>query len=453
MSDTNLKLIKKDPNKALRKLVIPILILNFIISMYNITDGIWISDINSAAIVGVATIIPLFSILLGISNGLGTGTTSAVGYYIGADDRKSAILACKNALLLFLIFSIILTVFFLIILEPLLNSYYIGNKAISEGLNYGIPLFLGSFAYIFLSGLFGIFRGGGETKKPLYALGTGFIINIIFDPVFIYVFNWGVAGAAIISVLSSLLSMTMLSYWLFYKKTIYPDFNDYKFKFDANIIKHILNVGIPATFEVLIISIATTILIYFTNIIGGNHGVAVHTLGYRIYQLALIPISSICVSLVIVVSNAYGAKNIDNIKKVFKYSCKLTIFFGLFSILIVALFSDQISLIFTLSDDAATLLPDISLYISIIFLALPFMGLGLSSTFVFQGLSKGSYSLVWTLIREFILFLFFVYFFGFVMDWGLIGVWIGFVIGKSSSTLFTYLHANRYINKLKEELS
>lgn len=449
MSNSNLKLIKKDPNKALRKLVIPILILNFIITMYTITDGIWISGINSAAIVAVATIIPLNSILIGISGGLGIGTTSAVGYYIGADDRKSAILSCKNALFLFLIFSIILTALFLIILKPLLISYPIGNKAINEGLNYGIPLFLGSFTYVFSSGLFGIFRGSGETKKPLYALGTSFLINIIFDPVFIYVFNWGVAGAATISVLSSLLSVIMLSYWLFHKKTIYPDFNDYKFKFDTNIIKRILNVGIPATFEVLIISIAATILIYFTNIAGGNHGVAVHSLGYRIYQFSLIPISSICAALVIVVSNAYGDKNIDNIKKVFKYSCKLTISFGLLSILIVALFSDQLSLIFAFSKDSASLLPDISLFIRIIFLSLPFMGLGLSSTFVFQGLSKGTYSLVWTLIREFILSLFFVYFFGFIMNWGLIGIWIGFVIGKSSSTIFTYLHTNHYINKLK----
>lgn len=448
MSNINLQLIKKDPNKALRKLAIPVLILNFTIAMYNITDGIWISGINSAAIVAVATIIPIFSILLGISGGLGVGTTSAVGYYIGADDRKNAILTCKNALLLFLIFSIILTVIFLIILKPLLISYNIGNEAVNEGLNYGIPLFLGSFTYVFSAGLFGIFRGDGETKKPLYALGAGFIINMVFDPVFIYVFNWGVTGAAIISFLSSLLSVIMLSYWLFIKKTIYPDFNDYKFEFDINIMKRILDVGIPATCEVFIISIAATILIYFTKLAGGNHGVAIHTLGYRIYQLALIPINSICVALVIVVSNAYGAKNIDNIKKAFKYSCKLTIFFGLLSILIVSLFSNQLSLIFAFSADSVTLLPDISLFIRIIILSLPFMGVGLSSTFVFQGLSKGNYSLVWTIIREFILFLFFVYFFGFIMNWGLIGIWIGIVIGKSSSTIFTYLHANHYIDRL-----
>lgn len=453
MSDSNLQLIEKNPKKAIRKLAVPIVTLNFIITMYNIVDGIWISGISNAAIVAVATIIPLYSILLGISSGIGVGTTSAIGYYIGANDRKDVILASKNAILLFFIFSIIITAIFLIVLKPLLISYNIGNEAVNEGLNYGVPLFLCSIVYIFAGGFFGIFRGCGETKKPLYALGLGFIINTILDPVFIYVLNWGVAGAAIISVLSTLLGVIILSYWLYVKKMIFPDFNDYKFKLDTAVIKRILNVGIPATFEVLIIAFASSILIYFTNIAGGNHGVAIHTLGYRIYQFSLIPISSICAALVIVVSNSYGAKNIDNVKKAFKYACKLTICIGLLNILIFSLFSNQLSLIFAFSKDAANLLQDISLFIRIITLSLPFIGLALSSTFVFQGLSKGVYSFMWTLIREFILLLLFTYLFGFIMNWGLIGIWIGFAIGKSSSAIFNYLHANYYINKLDEEIS
>ena len=104
MLNSNLELIEKNPKKAIGRLTIPILILNFIITMYNIIDGIWISGISHEAIVAVATLIPLYSILLGISSGIGVGTTSTVGYYTGANDRKNAILACKNAILLFFIF-------------------------------------------------------------------------------------------------------------------------------------------------------------------------------------------------------------------------------------------------------------------------------------------------------------------------------------------------------------
>ena len=454
MSNKNSELIEKNPKKAIKELAIPILILNVIITMYNVVDSIWISGISEAAIVAVGTLIPLFSILTGISGGIGMGTTSTIGYYIGAKDRKNTILGVKNAVFIFFVLTVIMTIIFLVVLKPLLISYDLTEEAVREGLNYGIPLFGCSFSFIFSAGVFGMYRACGETKKPLYALGIGFILNALLDPVFIYVFNLGVAGAAISSVLTSLLGVIILGYWLFIKKTIYLDYDDYKFKLDTHIIKRILDVGVPAAIEIFLIVVAASILIYFTQLAGDDQAVAIHTLGYRLYQILLIPISSLCSALVIVVSNSFGAKNLNNIKKSFKYVCKITFCFGLVGMLIVLVFALQLSLVYLFTSGSAGLIPKISLFLRIIILSLPFLGIGLPSTFVFQGLSKGFYSFIWTFTREFVLVLFFTYFFGFIMNWGLIGVWIGIFVGKSSSTIFCYLYANYYINnKLNEELS
>lgn len=454
MSNKNSELIEKNPKKAIKELAIPILILNVIITMYNVVDSIWISGISEAAIVAVGTLIPLFSILTGISGGIGMGTTSTIGYYIGAKDRKNTILGVKNAVFIFFVLTVIMTIIFLVVLKPLLISYDLTEEAVREGLNYGIPLFGCSFSFIFSAGVFGMYRACGETKKPLYALGIGFILNALLDPVFIYVFNLGVAGAAISSVLTSLLGVIILGYWLFIKKTIYLDYDDYKFKLDTHIIKRILDVGVPAAVEIFLIVVAASILIYFTQLAGDDQAVAIHTLGYRLYQILLIPISSLCSALVIVVSNSFGAKNLNNIKKSFKYVCKITFCFGLVGMLIVLVFAPQLSLVYLFTSGSAGLIPKISLFLRIIILSLPFLGIGLPSTFVFQGLSKGFYSFIWTFTREFVLVLFFTYFFGFIMNWGLIGVWIGIFVGKSSSTIFCYLYANYYINnKLNEELS
>ena len=454
MSNKNSELIEKNPKKAIKEIAIPILILNVIITMYNVVDSIWISGISEAAIVAVGTLIPLFSILTGISGGIGMGTTSTIGYYIGAKDRKNTILGVKNAIFIFFILTVILTIIFLVVLKPLLISYDLTEEAVREGLNYGIPLFGCSFSFIFSAGVFGMYRACGETKKPLYALGIGFILNALLDPVFIYVFNLGVAGAAISSVLTSLLGVIILGYWLFIKKTIYLDYDDYKFKLDTHIIKRILDVGVPAAVEIFLIVVAASILIYFTQLAGDDQAVAIHTLGYRLYQILLIPISSLCSALVIVVSNSFGAKNLNNIKKSFKYVCKITFCFGLVGMLIVLVFAPQLSLVYLFTSGSAGLIPKISLFLRIIILSLPFLGIGLPSTFVFQGLSKGFYSFIWTFTREFVLVLFFTYFLGFIMNWGLIGVWIGIFVGKSSSTIFCYLYANYYINnKLNEELS
>ena len=454
MSNKNSELIEKNPKKAIKELAIPILILNVIITMYNVVDSIWISGISEAAIVAVGTLIPLFSILTGISGGIGMGTTSTIGYYIGAKDRKNTILGVKNAVFIFFVLTVIMTIIFLVVLKPLLISYDLTEEAVREGLNYGIPLFGCSFSFIFSAGVFGMYRACGETKKPLYALGIGFILNALLDPVFIYVFNLGVAGAAISSVLTSLLGVIILGYWLFIKKTIYLDYDDYKFKLDTHIIKRILDVGVPAAVEIFLIVVAASILIYFTQLAGDDQAVAIHTLGYRLYQILLIPISSLCSALVIVVSNSFGAKNLNNIKKSFKYVCKITFCFGLVGMLIVLVFAPQLSSVYLFTSGSAGLIPKISLFLRIIILSLPFLGIGLPSTFVFQGLSKGFYSFIWTFTREFVLVLFFTYFFGFIMNWGLIGVWIGIFVGKSSSTIFCYLYANYYINnKLNEELS
>ena len=116
--------------------------------MYNVVDGIWISGISEAAIVAVGTLILTFSILTGISGGIGAGTTSAIGYYIGAKDRKKTILAVKNAIFIFFILTSIMTSIFLVSLKPLLISYNISEVAVREGLNYGIPLFGCSFTFI-----------------------------------------------------------------------------------------------------------------------------------------------------------------------------------------------------------------------------------------------------------------------------------------------------------------
>lgn len=248
--------------------------------------------------------------------------------------------------------------------------------------------------------------------------------------------------------------MIILCYWLFIKKTIYRDYNDYKFKLDTSIIKRILNVGIPAATEIFLIVVAASILIYITQLAGDDQAVAIHTLGYRLYQISLIPISSVCSALVIVVSNSFGAKNLENIKKSFKYTCKLTVAIGIVNMLIVLVFAPQLSLIYLFTTGSAGLIPSISSFLRIIILSLPFLGIGLLSTFVFQGLSKGFYSFIWTFTREFILVLFFTYSLGFIMNWGLIGIWIGIFAGKSSSTIFNYMYANYYINnKLNKEIS
>lgn len=101
--------------------------------------------------------------------------------------------------------------------------YHIDADAVNQGLEYGILLFSNLYSFVFLGVLTGILRGEGETKKPMIASSTGLIINAILDPFLIYTLNMGVKGAALSTVLTSILSLLILSYWVFVKKQ--PIFN------------------------------------------------------------------------------------------------------------------------------------------------------------------------------------------------------------------------------------
>ena len=166
-----------------------------------------------------------------------------------------------------------------------LTMYRIDADAVNQGLEYGILLFSNLYSFVFLGVLTGILRGEGETKKPMIASSTGLILNAILDPFFIYVLNMGVMGAALSTVLTSILSLLILSYWVFVKKTTYLQFSLKSFKFDLSIIKKILSVGIPASIELFIMSIATTLYLMFKSSISGNYGIAVFTAGNWIYYL------------------------------------------------------------------------------------------------------------------------------------------------------------------------
>ena len=143
-------------------------------------------------------------------------------------------------------------------------------------------LFLGLIGIMFANGASGILRGEGDMKRAMYAVVVSVILNAILDPIFIYTFGLGAAGAAIATVLSSLISAIVILYWLLVKKDTYVDINLRKFKFNSKISKNILKVGIPASLDMFIMSIAVALYLIFITIISGDYGVAAYTSGQRI---------------------------------------------------------------------------------------------------------------------------------------------------------------------------
>ena len=122
-----------------------------------------------------------------------------------------------HSIFLDIIVSIILTIILLLLLNPILNSMGAGST-IDYAADYGNIILIGSIFIILSNALYGIFRGEGDTTRPMYAMVASAILNMILDPIFIYTLNMGVKGAAIATIISSIVVILILLYWFYVKK-------------------------------------------------------------------------------------------------------------------------------------------------------------------------------------------------------------------------------------------
>ncbi|MCI7292126.1 MAG: MATE family efflux transporter [Methanobrevibacter woesei] len=452
MANKNIELMRGNPETAVRKLAIPVMISMLLTASYNIIDGIWITGLGEAAIAGIGFVTPIFMILNGVSVGLGSGATSSISRFVGAHDKNRASDSAAHSIIILFIASIILTLIFLVIQEPLLRIYGATGTALEEALSYSTPLFLGLIGIMFANGASGILRGEGDMKRAMYAVVVSVILNAILDPIFIYTFGLGAAGAAIATVLSSLISAVVILYWLLVKKDTYVDINLRKFKFNSKISKNILKVGIPASLDMFIMSIAVALYLIFITIISGDYGVAAYTSGQRIYLFAIMPLTAIGTAVVAVCGSAFGAENGDYLSRAHKYGAKFGILFGLAVTIIVVIFATPIASIFAYTPETSHLVSGIALFLQFAFLSIPFTGAGMASSFLYQGIGRGVTSLFFTIFREVICTVILTYLFGIVFGWGLIGIWIGLAVGRSIASIVNYIYGRHTIKQIRTKL-
>lgn len=453
MANKNVELMRGEPEIAIRKLAIPIMISMLLTASYNIVDGIWVAGLGQAAIAGIGFVTPIFMILNGFSIGLGNGATSSISRAVGARNHERASKAALHSLLIFLVASIMLTLILIVIQEPLLKTYGASGQSLAEGIKYGTPLFLGLFGFMFANGGSGILRGEGDMKRAMYAIIVSVVLNFILDPLFIYALNLGSAGASLATIVSSIGSAAVIMYWILVKKDTYVDVHLKSFKFDSEITKDILKVGIPSSLDMFMMSIAMSFYLRFISSVGGEFGVAAFTSGQRLYLFGIMPLTAVGSAVAAVSGSSYGAKNWDYLSRTHTYGTKFATVIALAIMLVLVIFAPQLSLIFAYTPDTAPLVPEITNFLRIASFGLLLVGIGMPSSFLYQGIGRGTTSLAWTIIRELIFTVSFTYLFGIVFNWGLTGIWTGLAVGRIIASILNFTYAKYTIKKLKSVLN
>ena len=386
-------------------------------------------------------------ILVGFGNGLGSGAAFAISKYLGEENKPKADNASVHSIILDIIVSLILTMALLVLLNPILNAMGAG-QTIGYATDYGVIIILGSVFIIFSNALYGIFRGEGDTTRPMYAMIVSAILNMILDPIFIYYLNLGVKGAAIATIISSLFVILILLYWFYFKRDTYLRPNMINFKFKKEISTDIVKVGIPASIQLLNNAFFAAVFSALLAYVGSTDSVAVYSTGWRIVTIGTTPLLAIGTALISIIAANYGAKNYKNIQIAHRYAMKVSIVIAVIVMILTNLFAGDISSVFTSSGSSARIASELTAFLAWIVIYYPTMAVGVASTYVFQGIGKGLTAMFQTIMRETGFTIFFAVLFGVYLGYGVWGAWMGIVLGEIVSNNITMLWADWQIKKL-----
>jgi putative MATE family efflux protein len=373
-------------------MAIPVIIATIVQSTNSLIDALWVSLLGPEEIAAVGLVFPLYFITIGIGEGIGIGASSLISRRIGNGDRRRAEHSASQAFVLSLIVSIIATAILLPLLEPTLVLMGAGS-ILGVCLDYSVPLFIGTVFTVHLGVMSAILRSEGASKRSMSCEVLGAALNMVFDPLFMFGFGWGIAGDAWATVAATFCGLMLTFYWYFIKKDCYLLIYLRGFRFDRAVDRIILSVGIPAIFETVVTSFASMAINMV--LIGslGSDSVATFSTAWRIVQLMEIPMLGIAAAIVPVCAAAYGMMRLDKVDESFYFGL---IFGAAMTLLIgasVALFADQIAYAFTSTDEEAHLRAGVATFLRIAAIFTPFSALGTIASSLFQAFGKGMYSL------------------------------------------------------------
>lgn len=449
-NSNNVDIMLGNPKKALISMSIPLIISLLISSLYNLIDAAWVSGLGADALAGVGFFTPIFMILVGFGNGLGAGAAFAISKYVGEENKPKANNASIHSILIDIVVSIIITIILLILLIPILNVMGVG-QTIGYATDYGNIIVLGSIFIILSNALYGIYRGEGDSTRPMYAMMASAILNMILDPIFIYNLNLGVKGAAIATVISSIFVILILTYWFYIKKDTYLKPILSNFKFNRNISFDIVKVGIPASIQLLNNAFFAAVFSALLTFLGSTDSVAVYSTGWRIVIIGTTPILAIGTALISVIAANYGAKNFENIKIAHRYAMKISMVFAFAVAILTNVFAGDIASIFASSGSSVRIASELTSFLQWIVIYYPTMAVGVASTYVFQGIGRGITAMFQTIMRETGFTIFFAVLLGVVLGYGVWGAWMGIVLGEIVSNNITLIWADLSIKRLLNE--
>ena len=335
--------------KALLALGIPTMIGMLINALYNLVDTYFVGGLGTDQMGAVTVAFPLGQIVVGLGLLFGNGAAAYLSRLLGRGDKDTANKVASTAIYSGVSIGAVVILFSIIFLEPILEQAGAIESVMPYAITYTRIYIVFSIFNVFNVTMNNIVSSEGAAKTAMCALMAGAVLNVILDPVFIYALNLGVAGAAIATAISQIVSTLVYVCYILRKKSVFS-FSIKECCFAKEIMSEILKIGIPTLIFQLLTSLSISMINSAAKEYGGSALAAMGPVT-KIMSMGTLIVFGFLKGFQPIAGFSYGAKKFDRLQEAIKtailWSTAFCVIFGV----IAAVFSTQIVSLFT-KDDA-----------------------------------------------------------------------------------------------------
>ena len=434
MKKTN-DLGKGNIGKLLISLAAPAIVAQLVNVLYNIVDRIFIGrmDNGELAMAGVGVAFPILMLISAFSALIGMGGAPLCAIKMGEKNNDEAEKIMSNSFSMLLIIAVILTTGFLIFKEPILWAFGASEATIGYALDYLSIYVLGTIFVQIALGMNSYINTQGFAKIGMMTVVIGAVINIVLDPIFIFVFDLGVKGAALATVAGQMVSALWVLKFLFGKQSILKIRKKYMVP-DLKVVGATMALGVSpfimqSTESLVLISLNTRLSMF-----GGDLAVGAMTIMSSIMQIVVMPLQGLAQGAQPIISYNYGAKQMDRVKKTFKLTLISCLSFTVIMCSLLMLFPNLFVSIF---NNEPELVAITTWAIRIYFLGIFVFGAQIACQQTFLALGQAKISLFLALLRKVVLLVPLIYILPNLFQDKLMGVLVAEPIADIIATLTT----------------
>ncbi|MCC5910952.1 MAG: MATE family efflux transporter [Clostridiaceae bacterium] len=448
MKGRNDKLGTEKISKLLFKLSLPAALAMTVNGLYNIVDAIFIGrGVGALGIGGLAIAFPIQMLIMGFAQMVGIGGASAISRSLGEGNEARAQKVTGNAFVCIFVLSSLLAIVGLTFTDQLLIVFGATENILPYARDYVRIIFMGSVFFAFAMACNNLIRSEGNAKAAMVSMIIGAGLNIILDPIFIFVLDLGMKGAALATVIAQFTSfMYVMNYMRSPQSSLRIKLHHLKPQWD--IVKEILSVGFSAFARSSTSTIFSIVVNNSLRLYGGDIAITIFGIVNKTIAFLFMPILGVVQGMQPIAGFNYGAKKIDRVKEVLKLAVMATTGLAIIGWIIGQAFPHIIVGAFT---DEAEIVARGGNVFRIVTATIPLIGLQLVGATLFQTMGKPIPALILSLLRQFITLTPLILILPRLFNLELLGVWIAFPVADVIAFIITLTLMKSEMKKLNIE--